>query len=236
MAATAFRRWPKSWHTTTARLGASRKRLPTFALAGKKALGTYSLDEAERYLEAALKLLEGTPSCTDDKGFVDMLADLTSVLVWKLLPKKLIALANQHMEKLYALEDLPQSVIVLSNYVMAAMEASRWPEMLKHADHSLALAERIGDDRSKAFGRANWILARCLMGLSSHEEADRQIGLAIAESRQIDDGHLHFLVLWSCAWDRFQRGLTGPGRAFGREFQERGQRTAIRGRSLPEPG
>jgi class 3 adenylate cyclase len=195
------------------------------ALAGKKALGTYSLDEAERYLEAALKLLEGTPSCTDDKGFADMLADLTSVLVWKLLPKKLIALTDRHMERLYALEDLPQSVIVLSNYVLAAMEGSRWPEMLKHAEYSLVLAERIGDDRSKAFGRANWILARCLMGLSSHEEADRQIGFAISESTQVDDGHLHFLVLWSCAWDRFQRGLTGPGRAFGRELQKRGERT-----------
>jgi len=56
------------------------------ALAGKKSLGVYSLDEAEGHLEKALALMEANPSCTDDVGFADLVADLTSVLVWKLLP------------------------------------------------------------------------------------------------------------------------------------------------------
>jgi len=104
------------------------------------------------------------------------------------------------------------------------MIGSRWHVMSEHAERALAMAERLGDDRSKAAARASWILSNCLLGQSSAEEADRQINLALAESRQADDGGLQYLVLWSCAWDCFQRGLTDRGRAYSRELQERGRR------------
>jgi predicted ATPase len=107
------------------------------ALAGKKSLGINSLDEAEPYLERALALMEATPSITDDAGFADLLADLTSVYYWKLLPAKSIAVVERHIERLYGLNDLPQSVIVvLSNYVWHLGLALRWPEMAKHAERS----------------------------------------------------------------------------------------------------
>jgi hypothetical protein len=64
-----------------------------------------------------------------------------------------------------------------------------------------------------------------LVGESSREEADRQIALARAESNRVEDGHLHFSVLWACVWDCFQRGLTDRGWDLARELQERGQRT-----------
>jgi class 3 adenylate cyclase len=195
------------------------------ALAGKKSLGVNSLDEAERHLARALALMEATPSTTDDVGFADLLADLTSVYLWKLLPARSIDVVERHIERLYGLNDLPQSVIVLSNYVFSLQCALRWREMGKHAEHCLAMAGRLGDDRSKACARANWLLAKCLLGESSGEEAERQIVLARAEINRVDDGHLHFLVLWACAWDCFQRGLTGRGRDFGRELQELGRRT-----------
>jgi len=96
--------------------------------------------------------------------------------------------------------------------------------MSEHAECALAMAERLGDDRSKAYARASWILSKCLLGQSSADEADRQIGLALAESQRVDDSYLHYLVLWSSAWDCFQRGLTDRGRAYSRELQERGRR------------
>jgi class 3 adenylate cyclase len=194
------------------------------ALAGKKSLGIYSLEEAETYLERALTIAESSPKCAEDVAFTDMLADLTSLYHLTLLPTRLVSVVDRQMTRLHGLRDLPQTVIVLSNYVVAAMEMSRWHAMSKEAERSLALAERLGDDRSKAYGRANWILARCLLGQSSLEEAERQIEAALAESERVDDAHLQFLVLWACAWDCFQRGLTDRGREFGREMQERGRR------------
>jgi class 3 adenylate cyclase/tetratricopeptide (TPR) repeat protein len=195
------------------------------ALSGKKSLGIHSLDQAERYLERALALMEATPSITDNVGFADLLADLTSVYVWKLLPAKSIAVVERYMERLYGLNDLPQSVIILSNHVFALMLNSRWREMTKHVEHCLAMAERLGDDRSQAYARANWVLAKCLVGESSRDEAERQKTFARAESDRVDDGHLHFLVAWACAWDSFQRGLNELGRDFARELQGRGRRT-----------
>jgi predicted ATPase len=195
------------------------------ALAGKKSLGINSLDEAERYLDRALALMEATPSVTQDVGFADLLVDLTTVQVSILLIAKSIAVVDRHMKRLYGLNDLPQSVIVLSNYIYACSAALRWREMAKHAEHSLAIAQRLGDDRSKAYARANWVYAKCLVGESSRNEAERQIALALAESNRVDDGHLHFIVLWACVWDCFQRGLTDRGRDIARELQERGRRT-----------
>ena len=195
------------------------------ALAGKKSLGSYSLDEAERYLERALALMEASASCTDDVGFADLLADLSSVLFWKLLPAKSIAVVERHMAWLYGLNDLSQSVITLCNYTFALGLGLRWREMGKHAEHCLAMAERLDDDRSKAHARANWLYAKCLIGESSREEAERQIALARAESDRVDDGHLHHLVLWGCGWDCFNRGLTARGRDIARELQEWGRRT-----------
>ena len=203
----------------------AEKAFAYLALSGKKSLGIHSLDQAERYLERALALMEATPSITDNVGFADLLADLTSVYVWKLLPAKSIAVVERHMERLYGLNDLPQSVIVMSNHVWALQLNSRWREMTKHVEHCLAMAERLGDDRSQAYARANWVLAKCLVGESSRDEAERQKALARAESDRVDDGHLHFLVLWACAWGSFQRGLNELGRDFARELQGRGRRT-----------
>jgi tetratricopeptide (TPR) repeat protein len=193
-------------------------------MAGKKSLGVYSLDEAQRYFDKALAIFEATPSCTDAAGFAGLLADFTSLCHLQMRPSKLLQIVDRHLEHLNALGDLPQSVIVLGNLVFAEMCASRWRLMSEHAEHSLAMAERLGDDRSKACARANWILSKCLLGQSSAEEADRQISLALAESQRVDDSHLHYLVLWSSAWDCFQRGLTDRGRAYSRELQERGRR------------
>jgi hypothetical protein len=195
------------------------------ALAGKKSLGSYSLDEAERYLDRALALMEASPSCTNDAGCADLLADLSSVLFWKLLPNKAIVIVERHMARLYKLNDLPQCVIILCNYTFALGLGLRWREMGKHAEHCLAMAERLGDDRSKAHARANWLYAKCLIGESSRDEAERQIALARAESDRVDDGHLHLSVLWGCGWDCFNRGLTDRGRDIARELQERGRRT-----------
>jgi class 3 adenylate cyclase/tetratricopeptide (TPR) repeat protein len=193
-------------------------------MAGKKSLRVYSLDAAEQYFDKALAIYEATPSCTDAAGFADLLAHFSSFCNAQLLPTKLLSIADRHLERLTALGDLPETSLVLSNLVYAAMTGSRWEVMSEHAERALAIAERLGDDRGKAAARAAWILAKCLLGQSSAEDADRQIKLALAESRQADDAGLHYIVLWSCAWDCFQRGLTDRGRAYSRELQQRGRR------------
>lgn len=193
-------------------------------MAGKKSLRVYSLGEAEQYFDKALAIYEATPSCTDATGFAELLADFTSLCNVHLRPAKLLQITDRHLERLYELGDRPQTIVVLGNLVFADMIGSRWQVMSGHADRALAMAERLGDDRSKAAARAGWILSKCLLGQSSAEEADRQIDLALSESQRVDDAHLLYLVLWSCAWDCFQRGQTDRGRAYCRELQERGRR------------
>jgi class 3 adenylate cyclase/tetratricopeptide (TPR) repeat protein len=193
-------------------------------MAGKKSLRVYSLGEAEQYFDKALTIYEATPSCADAADFAELLADFTTLCNVNLRPAKLLKTTDRHLERLCELGDLPQTVVVLGNLVFADMIGSRWHVMSEHADRALAIAERLGDDRSKAGARAGWILSKCLLGQSSAEEAGRQIDLALAESQRVDDAHLHNLVLWSSAWDCFQRGLTDRGRAYCRELQDRGRR------------
>jgi tetratricopeptide (TPR) repeat protein len=193
-------------------------------MAGRKSFGVHSLDEAERYLQRAFELFERSPGCTNGRGFAQLMADYTSILNVQLRPAKLLEIADRHLKRLNSLGDLPETVAVLGNLVYADMVGSRWKVMLEHADRALAIAERLGDDRSKAYARASWILAKCLVGQSTADEAERQIELAIAESARVDDSHLQHFVLWSCAWDCYQRGQTDLGRRYSRELQERGRR------------
>ncbi len=47
------------------------------ALAGAKSLGLYSLEEAEKYLAAAIALLELNPECASDQQVAELLVDYT---------------------------------------------------------------------------------------------------------------------------------------------------------------
>ena len=193
-------------------------------MAGKKSLGVYSLDEAERYLDRALELFETKPECAQLNSFADLMAAVAQLLYAKSSFKKLKRIVRQHLPRFDALGDLPQTVVMLSNYIFATLMNCEHTSAIPAAERALAMAERLGDDRSKAYARASIIMSKSMFAQLSQEEADHHRRLLVSESQHVDDAYLHGLVMFASTWDYLQRGHTDLARAGAIELRTYGQR------------
>src|SRR5205807_9181845 len=73
------------------------------SMAGKKCLDIYSLDESERYLRQALRLLESAPQCANDRAEADVVANLLQVMFNKSDFAEVKRLAERYMPRLEAM-------------------------------------------------------------------------------------------------------------------------------------
>lgn len=79
------------------------KRFGYLILAGEKSLGVYALSDAHQYLNEALQLFEAAPDCTDDAGYIRLLADMSSVLMMIFRPGELARMVDRHRSRIDAL-------------------------------------------------------------------------------------------------------------------------------------
>jgi tetratricopeptide (TPR) repeat protein len=181
--------------------------------AGEKSAGVYSLDEAERYFEQALHLCEANGELLTKNTFLDLLDNMARLLLMKSKLDVLKRLVDRHGQHAEGLGDSPQWVAVLSNYSFATSLGSDFGLALVAANRALAMAERLNDDRAKAYARASFLYAKTIPGHLSQEEADHHRALLVAERQRVTDPNLHIMALVASAWDYFLRGHTDAARA-----------------------
>jgi len=194
-------------------------------MAGQKSLGVYSLDEADHYFERALELFEARAGSPGPHALAELLTYMSQLLNLKFHPGKLKRLVDRYSLHIDSFGDLPQSVIILSNYAFATMMMCQFRTAERAAVRALEIALRLGDDRCKAYARGAVILTDAILGSLSLEEAEQHGRLAARESEHIDDPHLHNWIGFATAWDYLNRSLTDRGRASIEELYARGQRT-----------
>jgi hypothetical protein len=192
-------------------------------MAGEKSLGVYSLGEAEQYLQRALSLVEDRPTCTDDAGFIKLLADMSYLLSNTSEPIRIARLIERHGRRIQSLGDSPQSVIVLTNGCFAAFSMSRFRSGLEAAEQVMEMALRLDDDRSKAYARAALVHANSVLAEGDPEEIERHAHMGIEEGDRTEDGTLQRLTRLAAAWHFVCRGLTDRGRRLAVELQTRGR-------------
>jgi class 3 adenylate cyclase/tetratricopeptide (TPR) repeat protein len=191
-------------------------------MAGEKALGVYSLGDAERYFQHALSLFEAK-ACTDDIGLVRLLADMSYVLSMIHEPGRLARLIERYRSRIEALADLPATVIVLAHYVYTLGLTCRFHSALPVAQQALNMALRLDDDRSKAYARSALVLANSGLDVGDIEETDRHAQLSVSEGDRTDDCYLQSWTRFAGAWNFVICGMTNRGRALAVELQERGR-------------
>jgi tetratricopeptide (TPR) repeat protein len=202
----------------------TRRAFRYLVMAGEKSLGVYSLDEAERYFERALALRETRPDCADEHAFTSLLADMSQLLIMKFVPGKLKRLVDRHWDRIASLGDLPQSVIIASNYSYAASMMCEFEVGERAADNALVMALRLNDDRCNAYARAAVIMSKIVVGHGSLEEMEHHSKLGALESDRAADPYLQNWIRIASAWSYLQRGLTDRGRERALELQERGRK------------
>jgi class 3 adenylate cyclase len=205
------------------------KRFAYLLLAGEKSLGVYALNDAEQYLNDALKLFATSPACTDDAGHIRLVADMSYVLVMTFRPGEVARLVERHRTRVDAVA-VTRSVIVLSNYCLAMLLMCRMKDGVFAAKQALQLASRLGDDASNAYARAASIMCNCILGEGDIGDIRRQVELGLEESERTDDGYLRSWIYLAAAWGYLELGLNDRARELALELQARG-----RARGDPRP-
>jgi class 3 adenylate cyclase len=200
-----------------------RKAFLFSAMAGRKCLDIFSLDEAERHYRRALDLLETSPDCADSRGVADVVADLLQVMFNKSEFGELKRLAERHLPKLEAAGDTPQLVLALSFLAVAFVQECEFRRCEEISVRAMSVAERVGDAKAMAYAHYGLVWSAIVLGRHSAEARQRMIAEFIAESERARDNYVLNWAYWCAAWDCRHRGLM-------REARERAWRLLDAGR------
>ena len=83
----------------------AEKAVRYMALAGERALGVYSLDEAGLRFRQVLELIEAVPGCADDAFLADVLLNVSRVYYFRCEYNEIIALVERYLPRIEALGD-----------------------------------------------------------------------------------------------------------------------------------
>ena len=130
------------------------KALAYLAMAGEKSLGVYSIDEASTYFAAALALLDKDPDCASDEQVTEFLSSYVLLLNLSGQINVTIGLLGRYLTRIDHQGDDPKVLIIRYHYAHALILNARYREAEEMQRQASSLAERLGDDRSKAYAFA----------------------------------------------------------------------------------
>ena len=127
------------------------------SMAGSKSLGVYSLDEATTHFTAALALLDKNSDCASDDQVAEFLVSYTLLLNITGQLNVMIDVLQRYLPRIDRLGDDPRAVLIRHQYVFALIWSARYREADDMQRETSALADRLGDSRSKAYSLAGEI-------------------------------------------------------------------------------
>jgi hypothetical protein len=170
-------------------------------MAGTKSLGVYSLDEAERHFRKALEIADAHPNGATDRQFTGLMERFTYLLNLNTRSTELCAVMEKYATRMEKIGDSPDLALVLHHYGFALITRSMFREARVTGDRAFAIADRLGDDRARAYARASRILCSTILAPMSPAELEREGQLAIEEARQKPDGYIENWIPWVLLWD-----------------------------------
>jgi class 3 adenylate cyclase len=188
------------------------------ALAGRKSLNSYSVEEAERFFRQAMHLLESEPSCADDQAVADVVVGLLEALFLRSDFPKAVRVADRYMPRLEAFGETPQLVFALYFYSMTLAQQCEFRRGELLGRRAFDIAERIGDVRARAYARIALMLSSMVLGRYSFEDVQRMGADGLADSRCCGDNSILNWAYWIIAWDCFGRGLMTEARNWALEL------------------
>jgi class 3 adenylate cyclase/tetratricopeptide (TPR) repeat protein len=193
------------------------------SMAGSKNLAVYSFDEAAAHLNAARALIDQKPDCASDDQVTDFLISYAQLLHLSTQVKGMIAVLERYFALIDRLGDDPRAVILRHYYVLALIHNSRYREAAAIQRVTSALADRLGDGRSKAYSLAGEIYVSSIFGSQSPDEFEVAKGAAIKAAADTSDAHIQNWVRYVIGWKEFHLGRFDIARDTGRELMQLGR-------------
>ena len=182
------------------------------AMAGHKSLDVHSILEAEKYYRQALEIFEKHATCADRSSVAHVIVRLLEALMNKGDGFEVRSVARKFMPFVRETGETTESVIGSYFEGVSHVDALEFHAVHEMASGALAIAERIGDIRARAYARALLLLSRIILGLDPLEAADRmKEELARNAARSGDN----FILNWAqvfIVFDYFYRGLNKEAR------------------------
>jgi class 3 adenylate cyclase/tetratricopeptide (TPR) repeat protein len=198
------------------------------SMAGSRSLSVYSLDEAEAHLTAAIALVEANPDCASDQQIANVLVDYT--LLENALGKlrNVVEVPDRFVERLRKLGDCTQIVLIVHQKVFGLCFMTKFETALAEQTNITRMAERLGDDRSRAYAYASEILVSSAVAPKTPEEQEQVVRNALDAASKTEDSYIRSVVRWVIAIDEVSRGRMDVAQRIAEEM------SAI-GRNLNDP-
>lgn len=177
-------------------------------MAGAKALGIFSVDEADRYFADALRLYEHDAACASDEQLSNFLARYALCTNISLRVKTMSALAEKYIPRLRQIGDSNDFVRFLHHYVATLVWSARFREADMIQKELVAMAERLGDPQAMAFALVSEVAASTYSNPPSPEASEARQRQTEAALATVTDAHLHNYYFAVLSWNLINRGRT----------------------------
>jgi tetratricopeptide (TPR) repeat protein len=205
--------------------GRADKGFRYLAMAGSKSLSVYSVDEASTHLTAALALLDNNPGCASDDQTADFIVSYTLLLMLCGRWYALVDVTGRYLPRIDRLGDDPRAVLIRHHRVFALIYNTRYLDAAALQRNTSEIAERLGDNRSKAYALAVEICVSTIIAPKPLPEFEVLKKKAMRIASDADDGHIRQVIQYAIACDEWHRGRMNEARDVARELIEVGRQS-----------
>jgi hypothetical protein len=191
------------------------------SMSGSKSLSVYSLDEAAKHFAAALALLDSNPDCASDEQFADFLVAFMLLLNISAQVNVMINVLGRYSARIKRLGDDPRAVLIQHHHVQALFWNRRFRDAAAMQRELMPTVDRVGDNRSRAYGLAGEILVSTIFAtpLNEFQILKKEIMKALADTTD------PYIQNWSrllIGWQEIHRGHVNEARDEARELMRHG--------------
>jgi tetratricopeptide (TPR) repeat protein len=194
------------------------------AMAAAKSLGVYSLEEASSHCAAAIALLDKNPDCANDEQVADLLVDYSLCSNMLIRMKHLTETVERFLHRLDRLGDSHQRVVIHHHYILALWLRKRYREARAAQADLLALANRLGDERSMAYALVSEIHTSTITAPKTTEDFEGICHQAVAAASAVNDPYIQMFVRFAIGWEEFHRGRMDKAHLAAEELMAVGRR------------
>jgi class 3 adenylate cyclase/tetratricopeptide (TPR) repeat protein len=192
--------------------GQAPKAFQYLALAARKSLNVYGITEAEAYFRKALDIFEQDPSCTEPLAASRVVVGLLEALMLESDYRQAGQIAEKYMPVVKRAGETPELVTAYYYQTLSLVQRYELRAGLALMIEAVAVAERLGDGRARAFAKAGLLHCRTRLGPDTLEEAERRKTEVMADCLRFGDNFLRNSAYFFITWDYLYRGLVKDAR------------------------
>jgi tetratricopeptide (TPR) repeat protein len=191
-------------------------------MAAQKSLRVYSLDQAGAFFDRAAALLSAQPTLVAHQAFPEFIVSYISYMQLLYEPGQLLYVINKYRDALTEMGDRVEVVVARHYEVWALIWTLQYANARQAQALASAMAQRLGDAKSKAYALAGEFFLDCI-GCRPSPDIVEHGRSAIAAAIQTADPYIIGWMRFTVAWNAGHRGHMRRARAIANDLLKAGK-------------